>query len=313
MKAFHSLFPASLHVLMTLSSNNNAALAQNLKKSQPVVQPRNRNHILSPDLITPTAGKQIGNLIKRFKFFFESHIIVGNGEDYPEPYSEIYERCGPWNEINVTADGKRQGPGCFRPRWYNNTFWKGGCNGGHMYGDLKGLYLAGEYTGDFSSDYLNFAQFQSDVYGPEGYSDDVDVGYDIYADNSKPGTPKLTLKTGGGWLYTDFCNEEGIKEWLKFETLITSFNHQMFVGYPYESSTDSVNMYALDVEKSRGCEGKYITFALYGEDYSNPKSTEDGFLPFGYGCNPGGACSVNGKMYELVDIDEDKLLPVSQA
>eukprot|EP00957_Ditylum_brightwellii_P018036 1359294-Ditylum_brightwellii.AAC.1 len=75
MKAFHSLFPASLHVLMTLSSNNNAALAQNLKKSQPVDQPRNRNHILSPDLITPTAGKQIGNLIKRFKFF-SNHISL---------------------------------------------------------------------------------------------------------------------------------------------------------------------------------------------------------------------------------------------
>eukprot|EP00957_Ditylum_brightwellii_P054606 4137530-Ditylum_brightwellii.AAC.1 len=51
--------------------------------------------------------------------------------------------------------------------------------------------------------------FPTDVLGPQywsqqGWSDDVDVGYDIYADNSKPGTPMLTLMKGAGWLYTDF-------------------------------------------------------------------------------------------------------------
>ena len=38
---------------------------------------------------------RIGKLIQSLNFEFESYIIVEDGELYPEPYNEIYERCGP--------------------------------------------------------------------------------------------------------------------------------------------------------------------------------------------------------------------------
>jgi len=272
-----------------------------LKKAAKMqLQPRNRNNIL-PQYVRylPAEGKTVGKLLKEFTFTFTSYILLGDGEDYQPPFNQIYERCGPFGDFNFT-DGIQTAP-LSNPPYYteDGSYWKGGCVGGHMEGELTGLYLSGAYTdGAQPSNYLNFHTFESDVYG-------VDGGWTkypfFYNDWSAPGWPAFTIQKGSGWIYTDFCRDDGKSEWIHFFTTIININYEMFNG---ESTADGQNIYAMDVGKSRGCEGKYITFFLYnGVGYSNPKSREEGYIHDGMGCPPNG-CSVKGRMYELVDVDQ---------
>jgi len=250
--------------------------------------PRNRNNIISKSAARPSEGKIVGSLIRTFTLEFESYVGVGYDEDYPAPLNEIYERCG--GMLNLTESGVVQGHMAFRPFNYEGVDYKGGCTVGNMTGDLEGLYLAGEYLASAPSSYLNFAQFTSDVYGLDPY-------WGFYQDKSVPGSSQFTVMKGSGWLYTDFCNDDGKKEWINFDTLITKINTDLRGGM----ETDATNIYAMNVDRSRGCEGKYITFILYTGAYNNPKSVELGNTLYGFGCPPGGFCTVNGKMYELVD------------
>lgn len=273
--------------------------------NEPNTAPRKRNLIVSPPgsedpSIYKLGGNnmKIGKLVETLYFNFTSHIIVGDGKPFDPPYNQIYERCLPFPTLNLSDAGHLQAGQSLQPDPdVDQEKYKGGCNGGIMKGDLNGLYLAGEYQAMAPAHSHHYALWPTDFVGPLPpfvQPEYVPPGLNPYKDNSRQGWPTHSVQLGAGWLYTDVCNKEGKEEWLVFNTIITSINSAMHL--PGSNKILSTNVYAMDKERSRGCEDYYLSFSLIGTDYSNPKSIP--YLGRGFGC-PEGACTVIGHKYKM--------------
>mmetsp|Transcript_12465 Transcript_12465/g.24855 ORF Transcript_12465/g.24855 Transcript_12465/m.24855 type:complete len:339 (+) Transcript_12465:111-1127(+) len=268
----------------------------------------------------PAPGKKIGKLLEKKKFEIESWIGVKPEEEYPAPLNEIYESCSMW-KYNVSDSGElmqmRALPSGYGPdgKWYH-----GGCTIGEIYdGDVKGYYAGGAYATYFNLQYLNLPNYPSDYYGqdyiddqkennPEDWNRLVESNPTINfeQDNSRPHTSNLAFMKGSGWLKLDICTDDGTLEWINFDTFSGGSWAPMFQVFPNNVSPAS-NTYSMNVEKSRGCEGKFIFMVLVNMDgYNNMRSHNESMVHGGEGCPryPAGNCTFFANVYELLDDDE---------
>lgn len=279
----------------------------------------NRNNVQPLGLgpLGPAQGKRIGKLLEKKEFVIESWVGVKPGEKYPAPLNEIYESCSEW-KYNVSDTGEvMQMNAVSSGLGPDGVLYYGGCTIGEIYGgDVKGHYAGGAYTTTFNLQYLNLPNYPCDVYGQECIDSSIEYSperwyryeennptINFYKDNSRPHTENLGFMKGSGWLKLDICTDDGTQEWLNFDTFMGGGWGSM---YP-NGIAPGGNTYTMNVEKSRGCKGKFVFMVLVNMDgYKNMRSHNDSMVYGGSGCplDPYGACTFHANVYELYDVDE---------
>merc|ERR1712176_17322 len=124
----------------------------------------------------------------------------------------------------------------------------------------------------------------------------------------QPGSVDITSSRGSNWVNTNICSkydpskDDDKKEWINFDTLMTSSSQGLFNPFNYDHKNltrentikifkdwfadPGSNSYSLNTENSQGCEGYHISFVLSTSGYWNDDHDTNG-------CGPN-ACTYRG-------------------